>query len=160
MFFSPINVISSVQLLSNIQLFVTPSTVAHQASLSINISWSLLKLMSIKSVMPSNHLVVCHPLSILLSAAESVYEPVIQNKFPNVFGRLHHGAWQLGKLWSSSLSSPEGKHYVLPLFLQNCYPSLCLTPWKSLKPSVYSAFDVVGDAMLLFPALSPFWSEL
>ena len=52
----------SVQLLSRVQLFVTPWTAARQASLSITNSWSLLKLMSIKSVMPSNHLILCHPL--------------------------------------------------------------------------------------------------
>ena len=51
-----------VQLLSSVQLFVTPWTVAHQASLSFTISWSLLKLMSIESEMPSNHLVLCCPL--------------------------------------------------------------------------------------------------
>ena len=47
---------------SHVQLFVTPWTAAHQASLSFTISWSLLKLMSIESVMPSNRLILCHPL--------------------------------------------------------------------------------------------------
>ena len=53
---------SSVQLLSHVCLFVTPWTGAHQASLFITNSRSLLKLMSIESVMPSNHLILCHPL--------------------------------------------------------------------------------------------------
>ena len=53
---------SSVQWLSCIQLFVTPWTAAHQASLSITNSHSLLKLMSIELVRPSNHLILCHPL--------------------------------------------------------------------------------------------------
>ena len=53
---------SSVQSLSCIQLFATPWTAACQASLSITNSQSLLKLMSIESVMPSNHLILCHPL--------------------------------------------------------------------------------------------------
>ena len=53
---------SSVQLLSRVPLFVTPWTAPRQASLSITNSWSLLKLMSIESVMPSNHLILCHPL--------------------------------------------------------------------------------------------------
>ena len=53
---------SSCQSLNHIQLFVTPWTVAHQASLSITNSWSLLKLMSIESVMLSNHLILCCPL--------------------------------------------------------------------------------------------------
>ena len=52
----------SVQSLSCVRLFATPWTVACQASLSITDSWSLLKLMSIKSVMPSNHLILCDPL--------------------------------------------------------------------------------------------------
>ena len=54
--------VSSVQSLSHVQLFATPWTAVRQASLSINNSQSLLKLMSIDSVMPSNHLIHCHPL--------------------------------------------------------------------------------------------------
>ena len=53
---------SSVQLISNVWLFVTPWTIGHQASLSIINSQSLLKLMSIESVMASNHLILCRPL--------------------------------------------------------------------------------------------------
>ena len=54
-----------VQSFSCVQLFATPWTAAHQASLSLTISWSLLKLVSIELVMPSNHLVLCHPLLLL-----------------------------------------------------------------------------------------------
>ena len=54
------------------QLFVTPWAAAHQASLSITNSWSLLKLMSIKSVMPSNDLILCHPLLLLPSIFPSI----------------------------------------------------------------------------------------
>ena len=54
-----------VQLLSRVRLFVTPWTVARQASLSITNSWSLLKLMSMESVMPSNHFILCRPLRLL-----------------------------------------------------------------------------------------------
>ena len=53
---------SSVSSLSHVRLFATPWTAEHQASLSITNSWSLLKLMSIESVMPSNHLILCRPL--------------------------------------------------------------------------------------------------
>ena len=53
---------SAVQLLSRVQLFLTPWTAARQASLSITNSQSLLKLMSVESVMPSNHLILCCPL--------------------------------------------------------------------------------------------------
>ena len=56
----------SVQSLSCVQLFVTPWIVAHQAFLSITNSWNLRKFMSIKSVMPSNHLIFCHPLLLCL----------------------------------------------------------------------------------------------
>ena len=63
---------SSVQLLSHIQLFVTPRTAAHQASLSITNSRSLLKLTSIESGMPSNHLIFCHPHLLLPSIFPSI----------------------------------------------------------------------------------------
>ena len=58
---------SSVQLLSHVQLFVTPRTAARQASLPITNSQSLLKLMSIELVMPSKHLILCRPLLLLPS---------------------------------------------------------------------------------------------
>ena len=61
-----------VQLLSHVQLFVTPLTAAHQASLSFTISRSLFKFMSIESVMPSKHLVLCHPLLLLPSIFPSI----------------------------------------------------------------------------------------
>ena len=63
---------SSIQLLSRVQLFVTPWTAAHQASLSITNSRSSLKLMSIESVMPSSHLILCHPLFLLPSVFPSI----------------------------------------------------------------------------------------
>ena len=59
---APVCSVSSVQSLSCVQLFATPCTAACQASLSITNSWSLLKLMSIELVMPSKHLILCHPL--------------------------------------------------------------------------------------------------
>ena len=61
-----------VQSLSRVQLFATPWTVAHQASPSFTISWSLLKFMSIGSVMPSNYLILCHPLLLLPSTFPSI----------------------------------------------------------------------------------------
>ena len=61
-----------VQLLSCVQLFVTPWSAACQASLFITNSWSLLKLMSIDSVMPSNHLILCRPLLLLPSVFPSI----------------------------------------------------------------------------------------
>ena len=64
--------ISSGQSLSRVRLFVTPWTATRQASLSITNSWSLLTLMSIESVMPSNHLILCHPLLLLPSIFPSI----------------------------------------------------------------------------------------
>ena len=65
-------VISSVQSLSCVRLFVTSWTAAQQASLSITNSWNLPKLMSIELVMPSNHLILCHPLLLLPSIFHSI----------------------------------------------------------------------------------------
>ena len=61
-----------VQSLSHVQLFETPWTIGHQASLSFIISQSLLKLMFIESVMLSNHLILCHPLLLLPSMFSSI----------------------------------------------------------------------------------------
>ena len=78
--------ISSVQSLSHVQLFATPWTVACQASLSITNSRSLLRLMSIELVMPSNHLILCHPLLILPSIFPSIKvfssESVLRIRWP------------------------------------------------------------------------------
>ena len=63
---------SSVQPLSCVRLFVTPWTAVRQASLSITNSWSLLKLMSFESVIPSNHLILCRPLLLLPSIFPSI----------------------------------------------------------------------------------------
>ena len=61
-----------IQSFSHVQFFATPWIVARQASLSVTNSWSLLKLMSIESVMPSNHLILCHPLFLLPSVFPSI----------------------------------------------------------------------------------------
>ena len=66
-------IISSVQSLSGVQLFATSWTTAHQAFLSITSSRRLLKLMSIESVLPSNHLILCIPFSCLRSFPASVF---------------------------------------------------------------------------------------
>ena len=64
--------LGSVQLLTQVQLFATPWTAVRQASLSITISCSLFKLVSIESVMPSNHLILCRPLLLLPSILPSI----------------------------------------------------------------------------------------
>ena len=92
---------SSVQSLSCVRLIATPWTAARQASLSITSSWSLPKLMSIELVMPSNYLILCHPLLFLSSI------------FPNIRVFLNESAlcirWP--KYWSFSFSiSPSREH--------------------------------------------------
>ena len=67
-----LNVFVVVQPLIRIWLFVTSCTAAHQASQSFNISWSLIRLMSFELVMPSNHLIFCHPLLLLPSISPNV----------------------------------------------------------------------------------------
>ena len=61
-----------VQSLSHVRLFATPWAAARQASLSFSISWNLLKLLSIELVMPSNHLILCHPLLLRCSIFPSI----------------------------------------------------------------------------------------
>ena len=95
------NIISSVQLLSCVRLFVTPWTAARQASLSITNSRSLLKLMSIESVMPSNHLILCHPFLLLLLVPPSI----------RVFSNESALCIRWPKYWSFSFSiSPSNEH--------------------------------------------------
>ena len=92
---------SSVQSLSRIWLFATPWTTAHQASLSITNSQSLPKLISIESVMPSNHLILCCPLLLLLSIFTSIR--VFSNE------SALHIRWP--KYWSFSFSiNPSNEH--------------------------------------------------
>ena len=71
--------LNSFQLLSRVQLFATPWTAARQAFLSITSSWSLLKLKSIESVMPSNHLTLCCPLLLL----PSIFNPSKMSSWPD-----------------------------------------------------------------------------
>ena len=97
---SPRAVILSVQSFSRVQLFVTPWTAAHWASLSFTISLSLLKLRSIESMIPSNHLILCHPL-LLLSIFPSIR--VFSNE------SALHIRWP--KYWSFSFNiSPSNEH--------------------------------------------------
>ena len=90
---------SSVQLLSHVRLFATPWTAAHQASLSITNSQSLLKLMSIESVKPLNHLILCCPLLLLHSIFPSLRvfsnESVLRIRWPKYWEcHLQHQSFQ------------------------------------------------------------------
>ena len=98
---------SSVQSLSRVQLFAIPWTAARQASLSVTNSRSLLQLMSIESMMPSNHLILCRPLLLLSSIFPSVR--VFSSK------SVLHIRWP--KYWSFSFSiSPSNEHQGLISF--------------------------------------------
>ena len=97
----------SVQSLSRVQLLATPLTAAYQASLSITNSLSLPKFMSIESVMPSNHLILCHPLLLLPSIFPSIR--VFSNE------SALHIRWP--KYWSFSFNiSPSNEHPGLSSF--------------------------------------------
>ena len=93
------------QSLNHVWLFVTPWSAAHQAALSSTNSWSLLKLMSIETVMPSSHLSLCHPLLLLTSAFLSIRV----NSLHQYFGGQNIGV-------SASAS-------VLPMNIQDWFPS-------------------------------------
>ena len=96
---------------SCVQLFATPWTAARQASLSITNSWSLLRLMSIESVMPSNHLILCHPLLLLLSIFPSI----------RVFSNESVVCIRWPKYWNFSFSiSPSNEHPGLISFRIDC----------------------------------------
>ena len=108
---------SSVQSFSHVQLFMTPWTTAFQASWSFTNSQSLLKLIFIESVMPSNHLILCHPLLLLTSIFPRIRvfsnESALHIRWPN-------------SCWVSA-SAP-----VLPMNIQDWFP-LGWTGWISLQ---------------------------
>ena len=134
---------SSVQSLSRIRLFVTPWTAAWQASLSITNSQRLLKLLSIETVMPSNHLILCHPLLLPSSIFPSIRifsnESVLWLKWP--------------KYWSFSFNISPSNEYSGPISFWMDWLNLLavqgtlksLLQHHSSKPSVLwcSAFYIV-----------------
>ena len=109
-------VFSSVHLLSCVQLFAIPWTAGHQASLSITNSWSLLKLMSIELVMPSDYPILCHPLLLL----PSIF--LASASFPMSQGVIS-GSQSVGASASTS---------VFPMNIQDWFP-LWLTGLISLQ---------------------------
>ena len=92
---------TSLQTLSHVQLFVTPWTAARQASLSITNCQSLLKLMSIELVIPSNHLILCHPLLLLPSVFPSI----------RVFSNESTLRMRWPKYWSFSFNISPSNEY-------------------------------------------------
>ena len=96
-----------VQLLSRVWLFVTPWSATHQTPLSFTVSWNLLKLTSVESMMPSNHLIFCHPLLLLPSIFPSI----------RVFSNESALLIRWPKYWSFSFSiSPSSKYSGLISF--------------------------------------------
>ena len=144
------NIISSVQSLSRVWLFLAPWTTTRQASLSITSSWSLLKLMSIESVMPSNHLILCNPL--LLSSV-----------FPSIRVFSNESALHIRwpKYWSFSFNiSPSNEHPGLIAFridwldlfaIQGTLKSLLQHHSSKASILLHSAFFIV---QLSFPYMT------
>ena len=136
-------VFSSVQLLSRVQLFATPWTAPCQASLSITNSWSPPKPMSIELVMPSNQLILCHPLLLLLSVFPSI----------RVFSNESALRIRWPKYWSFSFNiSPSDEHPVLISFrmdwldlpaVQGTLKSLLQHHSSKASIPLYSAFFIV-----------------
>ena len=130
--------ISSVQSLSRVRLFATPWTAAHQASLSITNSQSLLKLMSIESVMPSNHLILCHPLFFPPSTFPSIR--VFSNE------SALHIRWP--KYWSFTFSiNPSNEYSGLISFRMDW---LDLLPRDSQNSSLTPQFKSINSSALSF----------
>ena len=134
--------ISSVQSLSSVQFFATPWTAARQASLSTSNSHSLFKLMCIESVMPSNHLILCHPLLLLLSIFASIR--VFSNES---FLRI---SWP--KYWSFSFSiSPSNEYSGLISFRMDWFDFLAVQgTLKSLLQHHSSKHQFFGSQLSLW----------
>ena len=133
-------VFSSVQLLSRAQLFATPWNAARQVSLSITNSWSLPKLMAIESVMPSNHLILCHP-PLLLPVFPSIRifsnESVLRIRWP--------------QYWSFSfIISPSDEYSGLISFRMDCLDLLAVQgTLKSLLQHHSSKHQFFGAQLCL-----------
>ena len=131
---------SSVQSLSHVRLFVTPWTVACQAFLSMTNSWNLLKLMSIKSVIPSNHFILCCPLLLLPSTFPSI----------RVFSNESVLCIRWPKYWSFSFSiCPSNEYSGLISFRIDWFDLLSAqrTPQES---SATPQFNSINSSALSF----------
>ena len=130
-----------VQSLSRVQLFAAPWTVAHQASLSIANSGSLLKLMSIESVMPSNHFVLCRPLLLLPSIFPSVRgfssESVLRIRWP--------------KYWSFSFSTSPSNEYSGLISFRMDWLDLLAVQGDSQESPPTPQFKSIVSLALSFP---------
>ena len=132
---------SSVQSLSRVRLFVTPRIATRQAPLSITSSRSLLKLMPIESVMPSSHLILCHPLLLLPPIPPSIRvfpsESALRMKWP--------------KYWSFSFSiSPSNAHPELISFRMDLLDGSPCSPRDSQESSPTPQFKSINFSVLSF----------
>ena len=120
---------SSVQSLSCVRLFATPWIAAHQASLSITKSWSSLKLISIDLVMPSNHLILCHPPLLLPSIFPSIW----------VFSNDSALRIRCPKYWSFSFNiSPSNEYSGLISFRMDWLDLLAVQGTLKSSPTLSS----------------------
>ena len=130
---------SSVQWLSRVWLFATPWTTARQTSLSITNSWILPKLMSIEFVMPSDHLILCHPLLLLPSI------------FPNIRVFSNESALHITwpKYWSFSFNiSPSNEHPGLISFRMDWLDLLQFKDSQESSPT--PQFKSINSVLSLF----------
>ena len=130
---------SPVQLLSHVRLFVTPWIAAHQASLSITDSQSLPKLMSIELVMPSNHLILCHPLLILRSIFLRI----------RVFSRVS-SLHQVAKILQFQLQHHSFQRNLRADLLQNGLVGSPCSPRDSQESSPTPQFKSINYTVLIF----------
>ena len=137
-----------VQLLSHVQLFATPWTTACQASLSITNSQSLPKLMSIDLVMPSNHLILCHPLLLLTSILPSI----------SVFSNESTLRIRWPKFWSLSFNiSPSNEHPGLISFRMDLLDLLAVQgTLKSLLQHISKASILQLSAFFIVQLSHPY----
>ena len=145
--YDSLNMLSSVQLLSRVRLFVTPWTAACQASLSITNFWSLLKLMPIESVMPSNHLILCHPLLLTPSIFPSI----------RVFSKESALRIRWPKCWSFSFKiSPFNEYSGLISFRMDWLDLLAVQgTLKSLLQHHSSQASILQHSAVLMVQFSP-----
>ena len=130
---------------SRVQLFVTPWTAAHQASLSITISQNLLKLMSIESVMPSNHLILCRPLLLPPSIFPSI----------RVFSNELVLCIRWPKYWSFSFNiSPSSEYSGLISFRMDWLDLLTVPGTLKSSPTQFKSINSLGLSFLCSPTLT------
>ena len=137
---------SPIHSLSHVKLFATPWTAACQASLSITNSWNLLKLIHIESAMPSNHLILCHPLLLLPSIFPSIRvfsnESALHNRWP--------------KYWSFSFSiSPSNEYSALISFRIDWLDLLAVQgTLKSLLQNHSSKISIIWHSVFFMAQLT------